>query len=314
MSTSVLIIDTYADMYVEELGRSFPHLDLHAARTAETLPIDPGEADVLVAFGIAITDDLMRRATRLRWIQSLATGVDHFLNSPHLRTDTLLTSARGIHGPAMRETVAFLMLNQSHQIGRLARNQADHVWQRNPWTLLAGKTAAIVGVGLASSAIAELLRAFGMRVVGVSGTPRAADGFDEVVGLDALLETAAGADYLISVLPGSPANRRRIDGSVFAAMKPTAHFISVGRGETVDEAALVEALTEGRIAGAGLDVFEKEPLASDSPLWVMPNVVVCPHIGGYFTEYEDYVLPLIVDNMRLYLADRPAEMRNLIDH
>lgn len=314
MTTSVLILDTYADMYVDELRRTFPELTLHGARTAADIAIDPAEADVLVAFGIAITDDLMRRATGLSWIQSLATGVDHFLNSPHLRKETRLTSARGIHGPAMRETVAFLMLNQSHQVGRLARNQTDHVWQRNPWTLLAGKTAAIVGVGLASSAIAELLRAFGMRVIGVSGTPRAADGFDQVVGLDALLETAAAADYLISVLPGSAANRHRINRAVFAAMKPSAHFISVGRGETVDEAALIETLSKGRIAGAGLDVFEREPLPADSPLWDMPNVVVCPHIGGYFTEYEAYVLPLIVDNMRLYLAGRPAEMRNLIDH
>jgi phosphoglycerate dehydrogenase-like enzyme len=314
MTTSVLILDTYADVYEAELRRAFPDLAVHAARTAADIGIDPAEADVLIAFGIAITDDLMRRATKLAWIQSLATGVDHFLNSPLLRKQTLLTSARGIHGPAMRETVAFLMLNQSHRVGRLARNQTDHVWQRNPWTLLAGKTAAIAGVGLASSAIAELLRAFGMRVVGISGTPRAADGFDQVVGLDALLETAAAADYLISVLPGSAANRHRVDASVFAAMKPSAHFISVGRGETVDEAALVAALMEGRIAGAGLDVFEREPLAADSPLWDMPNVVVCPHIGGYFTEYEAYVLPLILDNMRLFLAGRRAEMRNLVDH
>ena len=97
-------------------------------------------------------------------------------------------------------------------------------------------------------------------------------------------------------------------------MKKSAYFINVGRGDTVDEPALIEALRNGTIAGAGLDVFSQRPLPADSPLWDMPNVFMTPHIAGYFIEYEDYALPIILDNMRLYLAGRAGEMRNLVAH
>ena len=314
MPTSVLVLETYADVYAKHLRQQFPALEIHTAANRADLPADVSQTEVLIAFGIAVDDELMRRLGGLRWIQSLATGVDHFLRSPHLRPQTLLTSARGIHGPAMRETVAFLMLSVSRNGPRLLRNQAAHIWDRQPWPLLAGKTAVVVGVGHSAAAVAQLLKAFGMRVIGVSRSPRAVSGFDDVVSVDRLTAVASEADYLINILPADPENHDRIDGEVFAAMKNTAFFINVGRGETVDESALVEALRSGRIAGAGLDVFRREPLPTDSPLWDMPNVVASPHVAGFFTEYEDYVLPIVTENMGHFLEGRPERMRNLIKH
>jgi phosphoglycerate dehydrogenase-like enzyme len=129
---------------------------------------------------------------------------------------------------------------------------------------------------------------------------------------DRLIEAAARADYLINVLPGSPENIGLFTGDVFAAMKPTARFVNVGRGETVDQDALIDALRTGRIAGAALDVFSTRPLPPESPLWDMPNVVITPHIGGYVAEYEDYVMPIVIDNMRHFLAGRRGEMRNIV--
>ncbi len=125
-------------------------------------------------------------------------------------------------------------------------------------------------------------------------------------------EAAAQADYLINVLPAAPYNFALFDAAVFAAMKPSAYYISAGRGQTVDETALLAALRERRIAGAALDVFETEPLPPDSPFWSLPNVFMTPHIGGYVVEYEDFVMPLLVDNMRLFLAGRTGEMRNIV--
>jgi phosphoglycerate dehydrogenase-like enzyme len=131
---------------------------------------------------------------------------------------------------------------------------------------------------------------------------------------DRLVEAAAAADYLINVLPASEENRGIFSRAVFAAMKPSAVFINVGRGETVDEAALIECLKARRIAGAGLDVFQNSPLKPDSPFWDLPNVVISPQQGGYFVGYEDHVMPLLVENMRRFLAGRVGEMENVVGH
>lgn len=318
---NVLILESHAANYAERLRQAFPELSVHPVETVyavadlTTLPLPASEVDVLIAFGISVNDELMREASRLKWIQSLATGVDHFLRCPSLRSEVLLTSARGIHGPAMRQTVAHLMLSVTHETPRLVRDQAAHRWDRSrAWPLLAGKTAVVVGVGLSSTAIAGLLKAFGMRVIGVSRTPRAVENFDTVMPSANLPAAAAEADYLINVLPGDAHNVGLISRAVFQAMKPTAYFINVGRGETVDEAALLDALTTGAIAGAGLDVFSREPLPQDSPFWDLPNVFMQSHIGGLFREYEDYVMPVVIENMRHFLAGRYDDMRNRIAH
>ena len=129
-------------------------------------------------------------------------------------------------------------------------------------------------------------------VIGVTRTPRKAPGFDEMMPSSRLHDAAAMADHLINVLPASADNIGLFDARVFAAMKPTAYYINAGRGQTVDEAALLAALRERRIAGAGLDVFGDEPLPPESPFWALPNVFITPHVGGYIVEYEDFVMPL----------------------
>jgi D-2-hydroxyacid dehydrogenase (NADP+) len=245
-------------------------------------------------------------------VQSLATGVDHFLRSKTLPAGVILTSGRGIHGPAMRETVLHLILSVSRDSNRLVADKNAARWERRPWPLLAGKTAAVIGTGVAGSAIGAALQALGMRVVGVSGTPREVDGFDVVLPRQQLARAAAEADYLVNVLPADAANLNLVGREVFAAMKPRAYFINVGRGETVDEAALIEALAQRRIAGAGLDVFATEPLPAASPLWKMPQVFMAPHVGGLFEEYAEMAIPLIIRNMRAFLSGQTDQMINMI--
>jgi len=151
-----------------------------------------------------------------------------------------------------------------------------------------------------------------MHVIGVTRTLRAAEGFDEMMPTERLHEAASRADFLINILPATKDNLLLFDRALFAAMKPSAYYISAGRGQTVDEGALIEALRERRIAGAGLDVFQTEPLPSDSPFWDLPNAFILPHLGGYTSEYEDLIMPLIVENMRFFLDGRPGEMRNIV--
>jgi phosphoglycerate dehydrogenase-like enzyme len=224
----------------------------------------------------------------------------------------MITSGRGIHGAPMRETVAYLMLNASRDaVGEVERKQ-QHVWERRLWSLLAGKTAVVAGSGIAGSAIGKLLQAFEMHVIGLTRTPRDVPGFDEVMSTDDLVAAAKRADYLINILPASKNNLDIFTKAVFDSMKPTAYFINAGRGETVDEAALIDTLKNKRIAGASLDVYRTEPLPKDHPLWDMPNVFMTPHIGGYFIEYESYALPIVLENMQLFLAGQPTEMRNIV--
>ena len=309
------MLDKFADAYERELRARFSGIEVHKAATAAEIAVDLATIDVLIAFGIAINDRLMAAAKNLKWVASLATGVDHFTRCPHLRRETILTSARGIHGPSMRETAAWLMLAVSRGAERLVHAKDDHRWDRgNPWPLLAGKTAVVVGIGVSGIAIGELLKAFGMRVVGLSRTPREVAGFDAIMPTDRLAQAAAEADYLINVLPASDDNRGIFSRAVFAAMKPSAVFINVGRGETVDEAALIECLKARRIAGAGLDVFQNSPLKPDSPFWGLPNVVISPQQGGYFVGYEEHVMPLLTENMRRFLAGRVGEMENVVAH
>jgi len=312
---NVLVLDNFADKYAEHLRAYFPGVTVFPVAKLTDLKAPLDQMDVLVAFGIAVDDALIHTASRLRWIQSLATGVDHFLRCPSLRSETTLTSARGIHGPAMRETVAYLMLAISRDAPGLMRRHLERRWDRGkPWRLIARKTAVVVGTGVSGSAVGELLQAFGLRVIGVSRTPRKERGFDDMVPLDRLAEAAGDADYLVNIMPGGPQNAGLFSAQVFDAMKPSAFFVNIGRGETVDETALIAALQEKRIAGAGLDVFAKTPLPPDSPFWTLPNVVVTPHIGGFFDEYEEYMMPLLSGNMELFLAGRATEMRNIVPH
>ncbi len=314
-ATRVLVLDRFAAVYERHLRHEFPALGVHTATTARDIAVPLDAIDVLVAFGVAINDELISGARNLKWIQSLATGVDHFLKSPGLRADTLLTSARGIHGAPMRETVALLILGVTRNVRRLVDHQHARIWERgDPWPLLAGKTALVIGSGVSGSAIGRLLQAFGMTTLVATRRPRPVDGFDRSIALAELAATVGEADFVIDVLPGDPEHVGVVGRAVFNAMKPSAVFINVGRGETIDEPALIDALRAGRIAGAGLDVVARTPLAPDSPLWDMPNVLLSPHIGAYFREYEEHMMPILIGNMRLFLAGRAGEMRNLVPH
>jgi phosphoglycerate dehydrogenase-like enzyme len=312
MAVKVLVVDIHAELYRDRLQAEFPDLQFMLFHAAAEVSGDLSDIDVMIMFGIEIRDEMLRDAPRLKWIQSLATGVDHFLRCPSLRQEVLITSGRGIHGVPMREHVLYLMMAMSHDARRQAEDHRQHVWQRRLWTTLYGKTAVIVGTGIVGGAIGQLLHALGMHVIGVSRTPRKVDGFDEIMAADRLRDAAGKADYLINVLPAAPENSALFGAALFAAMKPSAYYISAGRGQTVDEPALIAALRERRIAGAALDVFRTEPLPPDSPFWSLPNLFITPHVGGYIVEYEDFIMPLIVDNMRLFLAGRQREMANIV--
>jgi D-2-hydroxyacid dehydrogenase (NADP+) len=308
----LLVIDQNAAIYRDRLQAEFPALQIISARDGKELPQDLSGVEVLIGFAMGLPQDFYRRATGLKWLQCLATGVDHLLRQPDLDPAVLLTSGRGVHGAPMRETVLYLMQGVSRNVARLVEDNKAHFWERRFYKLLYGRTAVVVGIGVVGIAIGQLLKAFGMRVVGLTRTPREVEGFDEMLPMTQLHDAAARADYLINVLPATAENARIFNGKLFAVMQTSAYYINAGRGQTTDEADLIEALQQRRIAGAGLDVFETEPLPPSSPLWALPNVFITPHLGGYTADYEDLIMPLIAGNLRLYMAGRQSEMQNIV--
>jgi D-2-hydroxyacid dehydrogenase (NADP+) len=308
----ILVIDQNADIYRDRLHAEFPALQIVAERGGKTLPQDLSDVEVLIGFAMGLPQDFFRPATGLKWLQCLATGVDHLMRRPDLSPAVILTSGRGVHGAPMRETVLYLMQGVSRNVARLVEDNKAHFWERRFYSLLYGRTAVVVGIGVVGIAIGQLLKAFGMRVIGVTRTPRQVEGFDDMLPLAQLNAAAARADFLINVLPATVENALVFDGKLFAAMKPSAYYINAGRGQTTDEAALIEALQQRRIAGAGLDVFQTEPLPPANPLWALPNVFITPHLGGYTSDYEDLIMPLIAANLRLYLDGRQSEMQNIV--
>ncbi len=311
--TNVLIICPDPQAYTSRLAGAFPQVKFSCVASLECTPaLDRmGEADAILSYGRAFDAECLARAKRLKWFQCLITGTDHL--APVLAgSRVILTNARGIHGPQMAEMAILHMLALSRRAPQLVRNQAAHVWDRILPRVLDRRTVVIVGVGAIAEHTAKVCKAFGMTTLGISRTPRRLDGFDAIYPREQLLAAAAQADFLLVLVPYTKENDKIIDAAVFEAMKPTAYLINIARGGVVDEAALVQALRDGKIAGAGLDVFAEAPLPPSHPLWDMDNVFITPFIGGRSDQYEESIMSIIKPNMQSFLAGRDDQMINRV--
>jgi len=276
--------------------------------------VDPyiGSATILMTYGPMLSDHVVRDAVNLKWIQALGTGVDNLIDLPSLRPDILITNIHGIHGAAMSEAALMLMLALSRDFPRVLRNQDRRVWERWPARLLEEKTLGILGVGAIAEALAIRCKALGMTVVGVSSAKREVTGFDRVYAREDLVSAVGSFDFFLVLTPYSSATRNVVNATVFSAMKPGSYFINLARGGVVDEDALISALQSGQIAGAALDVFNEEPLPERHPLWEMKNVIVTPHLAGFYDGYVARALPVVVENIRRFLAGDIANMINVV--
>ena len=298
--------------YEKYLSPRHPGLKITTVGTRdEALKLAP-QADILMAFGPQVRQDFFRDTPRLKWVHSLGTGTDGITDSPFLGKDVVVTATRGIHGAPMSEMAFLTMLAFARDFRRIERQRVERKWERYTGTLLNEKTVGILGLGAIAEDMAPRFKAFGMRVVGISRTKRAIPGFDAVFSRAELTEAVKDLDYFVLLLPLEDDSRDIVSDKVLAAMKPSAFLINLARGDVIDEAAMIAALRDGVIAGAGLDVFSIEPPAADNPLWDMPNVMMTPRIGGMSDIYADQVLPVVVNNLRALLEGRAQDMRNLV--
>lgn len=278
-----------------------------------TLPQALGDVDAVLALasGRRSLLEALPHAPRLRWIQSSSAGVEDLARPVLAELGIVLTNAGGVFDVGLAESVLGFLLSFTARIIESAR-RAPGEWVSDPVRLLRGTLALVVGAGSIGTETGRLLRSAGLRVRGIARTARPPDEmFESIAGPEALQEELALADHVVNVLPITPATRGLFDAAAFGAMKPSAVFVNIGRGATVDETALGEALRDGVIAGAALDVFEVEPLPAESPLWRMPNVLVSPHRAGDHEGWESDVVALFVDNLRRFVAGEP--LRNVVD-
>ena len=269
------------------------------------------KAEVFVAWRFPKAD-LARRAPHLKWIQLTGAGVEHLMPLDWLPPGVSLTNCSGVHGPKLGEfaTMAFLMLHV--QMPFFATAQREHRWEQRFSSLIAGKTAVIVGLGGMGNAAMRSARRLGLNIIGVNRTGRAHRLADRTVAAGRLHQVLPKADFLFLAAPHTRQSRGMIGRPELALMKPSAGIVNVGRGALIDDAALVAALEAGRLAGAILDVFAREPLPAGSPLWDAPNLLVVPHVSADDAEqYMPRNFDLFFRNCRRFLARRP--LLNRID-
>ena len=273
----------------------------------------PG-AEVLLGWNFA-ADDVTRafdRADRLRWIQWGGAGVDAALFPALVESGVTLTNVRGVFDQAMAEYTLGMILAFAKDLRRTDALQRERTWSHRLTEPVAGTRALVVGAGSIGRAIARTLRAAGIEVEGVGRSARAGDpDFGRVHGNEDLDRRLGSADWVVLITPLTERTRGMFDAARFAAMKPTARFFNLGRGALVDEPAMIEALGNRDIAGAGLDVFAAEPLPAASPLWTMENVIVSPHMSGDFHGHETAMAEVFIENFRRYRAGEP--LMNVVD-
>jgi D-2-hydroxyacid dehydrogenase (NADP+) len=315
---NLLILLTLPDpirgQYRDRLKRRFPALNIALVDHHSKVGPYIDSADALLTFAPMLSDKVLETAGNLKWVQALGTGVDNLIDRPCLRKEVIVTNVHGIHGPPVSEAAMAAMLALARNMPRAVRCQDKHQWTRFPAQLLHDKTVGIFGIGAIAEALAPKCKVFGMNVIGISSAPRPLAGFDRMHASSELTKVAGEFDFFVLLTPLTDKTRNSIDAKVIAAMKPTSFFVNLARGGVVDEAALIEALRSGCIAGAALDVFNEEPLPADHPFWAMDNVLITTHQGGFCDVYIDHAWPTVESNMQCFLSGDIGGMINVVPH
>lgn len=318
MNESFTIVSTadFSPPSLVLLQQAAPNAAIHQfpKANADEVPADVlARAHVYYAFGRVPERSA---APKLQWVQTNWAGVDTAITSPIFKTgEVMLTSGAGIHAINMGEYTLMMMLALAHKLPSAFKMMNAGAWSSERAAFmpieLRGATLVLIGYGWIGKEIARLAQAFGMRVLAMRHAPPEAgrDGDGTTFGARHQLHTLLQqADFVVLVVPDTPETRGMIDAHALAHMKPSSFMINIGRGTVVDEAALVAALREGRMAGAALDVFAEEPLPADNPLWQLAAegcVILTPHIAGQTPNYESRAAALFAENLRRFVHGKP---------
>ena len=271
--------------------------------------------DVVIATGL-VPVELLAQARSLKWFQQFGSGGDWITSQKGIRDSALtITGISDNHYRSLAEHVFAFILAIVRQLHLSVRAQTEHRWhkpEKESLVDLSEMNLLLLGVGSIGKRVAHLANAFGMRITGLRRERKQAEApLEQCVSGEELFDVLPNADIVVDCLPLTQETRHMIDGAAFRAMKNTAIFVNIGRGGTVDQDALIEALQKGEIAAAGLDVFETEPLPQDSPLWDMENVLITGHYAGLSHSLFQRCIDVFIDNLRRYLSGE--RLRNALD-
>lgn len=301
---------------LEGWRKAFPNVEIVPTNTVEEQVAAMPGAEVFMGYSLA-REAYLAGASTLKWVHATSAGVERIVNIPELvESDVLLTNTRGGHAACIAEHTFALLLSLTRRIVPAHEDQKQHVWDRsgvgNGSRELTGGTMVILGMGNIGRAIAQRAVAFDLRVIGVDLKPgEAPAGVEAIWGMDRLDEAIGLADVFVVTLPITPQTYHLIDARRLALLGARDYLIVVSRGGIVEESALIDALTEGRLAGAGLDVQEHEPMPADDPLWEAPNLILTPHCSAASKQTQDRVWGITEENFRRYVAGQP--LQNLCD-
>lgn len=299
------------DWVAEELQKRFPQIEVVHPATSEDVVTEIADAEAAV--GATLTPEHLAAARKLRWLHSPAAAVHQYMYPEFLASPVVLTNGRSVFAAAVAEHVIAMIFAMARQIPSCVRFQIQNTWGQQPlWESkpgvrdVAGATLGMVGLGAIGSEVVRRAAALGMNVVAVREHPeKSAEGVSTVYGSRDLSKLLGQSDFVVLAAPVTPSTKHLIGAPELAQMKPTAYLINVGRGVLIDETALAEALRAKRLAGAGLDVFEEEPLPPSSPLWALENLLITPHCGGFVENLWQRHVAVISENLRRYLAGEP---------
>lgn len=278
-------------------------------------------ADARIYMGFGIAEAVVEGGPALEWIHTGSAGVGSSLTPALVSRDPIFTNSAGIHGPPMAEAVLGMILHFMRGFDFAVRSQAEGRWNTAPFYAadapireLSQATVGIVGLGGVGRDTAVRLQALGARVLGLRRSDRAGpEGVEVLVGPDGLDRLLRESDVVVVTAPETPHTRGLLDADAFRRMKPGAIVVNVARGSIIDESALIDALRQGRLRGAGLDVAATEPLAPDSPLWSMEGVLITPHVSPVSRGFWRRETDLILHNLRCFLEGGVEAMRNRVD-
>ncbi|MCK1487749.1 D-2-hydroxyacid dehydrogenase [Bradyrhizobium sp. 193] len=307
---TIVVNHDKAELFAHVLGERFPQVRIIVAPDSERLERYIGEAQALLAYHFPV--ELYGRARKLRWFQALSAGIDSMLPIRDRVGDIIVTNVRGMQGGLIADYVigGVTMLNWNFR--QLLKEQAERKWIHRSVAPLADKTLGIVGLGSIGASIARRAKSAGMIVLGAKRAISVpAEGVDRLFGSDQLKDLLPLCDFVVLAVPATPETVGLMGADEIACMRRDAFLINIARGSVVVESELISALQVGSLAGAMLDVFEREPPPQDSPLWDMPNVIMTPHISGILTDYVERAFDIVTENVERYLKGLP--LRNVID-
>jgi phosphoglycerate dehydrogenase-like enzyme len=298
--------------FAEKLRHNFPQLEIVHLSSYDGIAPHIRDSEVIIAW--SLRPEQIKSARNLRWIHSPAAAVHQLIFPELVNSGIILTNAREVHGPVVAEHVIALIFALAKRLPQAVRLQQQRLWgQETMWNAsprpreLSGATVGLVGLGSIGGEVARLASAFGMRVIAVREHPekKGPEHVQQVFARSQLDELLSHSDYVVLAAPVTPSTQGLMNAERFAAMKPDGYLINVSRGPLIDEAALMEALRNHTIGGAALDVFEKEPLPADSPLWEADNLLITPHTAGLTEKLWERHYALFTENLRRYLTHQP---------